>query len=161
MVFWEYVAFWMGRDDGVSVKISVQSITTWVLGYFSLNWYGKCLCITVRDGKVISGRSCWLRKIIQVERMWDTLVMLILNRCARSCSRSPKRKHTSTIKNSSIESILRVRYRLWLWSIVQLAEQGFNKSKYAHQNNIWWQTGVKSDITITPCKPLQPKPFHL
>ena len=43
-----------GREEGVSVTSSVQSMIMRVSGYLALNSAGMCLRITVRDGKVIS-----------------------------------------------------------------------------------------------------------
>ena len=47
-----------GREEGVSVNSSIQSVIMHVSGYLALNCAGMCLWITVHDGKVISGLSC-------------------------------------------------------------------------------------------------------
>ena len=56
-------------DEGTSVKNSVQSSITRVVGQNSINCAGICASMSSREGHVIRGLSCWFRNLIQVIHM--------------------------------------------------------------------------------------------
>ena len=48
------------------------------------------------------GLSCWFKNFIQVTQIRDTVAILTLNQCAKSCSSNPNRNLINTINSSSM-----------------------------------------------------------
>ena len=84
------------------MNISVQSNITRVVGQNYLNCAGMCASMSSLGGHVMRGFSCCLRNLIQVTQIRETVAIVILNLCAKSCSSKLKRSRTSVRKSSSI-----------------------------------------------------------
>ena len=61
-----------------------------------------CASITALEGHVMRGLSCWFKNFIQVTQIQDTVAILTLNQCAKSCSSNPSCNLINTINSSSM-----------------------------------------------------------
>ena len=88
------------RDEGISTLISVASIITLVVGYFSQNEIGIVLSITSLVGQISSEPSLKYTKFAQDRKILLTVPIEILKRCARSVSSNPSLSLHKNKKNS-------------------------------------------------------------
>jgi hypothetical protein len=78
-------------DENASVKNLVQSSITRVVGQTVQAYVHQYILLR-------AGLSCWIKHFIQVIQIRETVAMLMLNLCAKSCSSNPKRSQTSVRK---------------------------------------------------------------